>query len=85
MKNVKNIVIVLILVVAVGVAFALRQRQTKPVAAPVEPVTLASTVAEKPAALPRLVDLGATKCIPCKMMAPILEDLKIDLCRKAEC
>lgn len=30
------------------------------------------------ASLPRLLDLGADKCVPCKMMAPILEDLKTE-------
>jgi len=32
----------------------------------------------KATTLPRLVDLGASKCIPCKMMAPILEGLKTE-------
>jgi thioredoxin 1 len=35
--------------------------------------------AEKQApALPRMVDLGADKCIPCKKMAPILKEMKED-------
>jgi thioredoxin 1 len=34
--------------------------------------------------VPRLVDLGATKCIPCKAMAPILEQLRVDFAGRLE-
>jgi thioredoxin 1 len=38
----------------------------------------AATWAAESAKLPKLVDLGADKCIPCKAMAPILKDLKTE-------
>jgi len=44
-------------------------------------------VAEAPAvaaALPRLVDLGSTTCIPCKRMAPILAELADELSGRLE-
>ncbi|MDD5459153.1 MAG: thioredoxin family protein [Phycisphaerae bacterium] len=34
--------------------------------------------------LPKLIDLGADKCIPCKMMMPILEELKTEYKNKLD-
>lgn len=34
--------------------------------------------------LPHLVDLGADQCIPCKMMAPILDELKKEYAGRME-
>lgn len=36
------------------------------------------------AARPKLLDLGATTCIPCKAMVPVLEGLRTDFAGKLE-
>ncbi len=76
-------------VVAVGVAVAvLNGCGQRPSAggrsAPAAPVAPAATVATRAQPLPRLIDLGAGKCIPCKAMAPILEQLRTDYAGRLE-
>lgn len=74
--NVKNMMIIGAVVVAATAILVLKQDKKN--AQPAGAVTQAEAKEVQPQgkALPRLVDLGAGKCIPCKMMKPILDDLK---------
>ncbi len=87
MKTPMKIAIVAALAVAVAAVVVLKE-----VKAPAESGGSAGAVAGGRAAgesvsrapLPRLVDLGAGKCIPCKKMAPILEALKKEYAGRME-
>ena len=95
MKGIHRALVVAALACAVGVVFVIKreeaQQDSEPKTAPARAavtVTNETTVAQEEAprneALPRLVDLGAGKCIPCKMMAPILEELRKECADKFE-
>ncbi len=78
MKNVMKIVAVVALVLSVGVVLALKKGSDAP-ASDGKPATQSGetiTGESFDAPLPRLVSLGAGKCIPCKMMEPIREELR---------
>ena len=72
--------VVLALVGAVAYVFATKfGRGAAPLASASAPAPMVSHgTAAQAAGIPRLVDLGADRCIPCKAMAPILVELRTE-------
>jgi thioredoxin 1 len=70
--------IVVVLMAAIGTAVVLKNGGTCSTCPP-GPVLLDpsafNAAAQSATALPRLVELGSTTCVPCKMMKPILDEL----------
>ena len=90
MNTGRKVLVVIALAVAIGAVVALKQSRRPEAEAPVTvqepavaetahnfpaPTAIASTENQP---LPRLVDVGAGTCIPCKMMMPVLAELKAE-------
>jgi thioredoxin 1 len=87
MNQTWKIVIVVVLIISVIAVLAIKRNQSEQgsgaatdIAATVDEPAQPNRLVSKD--MPKLIDLGSDQCIPCKMMAPILEELKTEYAGK---
>ena len=85
MNRKTRIIIVVALAAAVVIVLQARRRRNAAAIASQGPAAVAQpgqpempATAKKSVRLPRLLDLGAETCVPCRMMAPILDQLRTE-------
>lgn len=77
MSTGRRIAILAVVIAVVAAAFLLREaRRPGPGVGGAESAVVDRTAGSENDRLPRLLDLGSDQCIPCKMMVPILKELK---------
>ena len=69
-------------IAGVIVVKTISEKRTQPSSAKLSPPL--TGVNSQPNGLPRLLDLGADKCMACKMMTPVLDTLKTEYAGKLE-
>jgi thioredoxin 1 len=85
MNKTVRIIIVIALIAAAAVVLIAKNRQPAPsITTVVQQDANTATAVSSRKSIPRLIDLGANKCIPCKMMKPILDELKSTYAGKLE-
>ena len=75
-KAMKIIIVVVLAAVVVAVVAVKQQGKSSGSESTVAASANTDAPAETTANIPRMIDLGAGKCIPCKMMKPILDELR---------